>query len=432
MSVGRLARLAALVAAVSLAALASGSGLVEGAPLMELNHENFTEYLHQNPYVLVSFYAPWCGHCKKLEPKLEKVAARTDTFKVVKFDADNFYNKKISRDKYDVKSFPRVIAFAEGSHFKYQGPREEGAILGFLKKLGQDTVLELPNEFALTKFPPAEEKKINVHTSFVYLGGMSEEYKSLLRVARDRKDTTWFGRLTHPSRALLDRLGVKELPAIVAKFDGEHYRETEVLEVAENSRADDEDYDPDASVREFVDSHFTPPFHVITPPAFGALRARNLPVLMVVTDKSRQDKVVKSFSKAVADLIPQYRDRVSFAVINGEEYHSWLYYEFGVDMTSEASPALRYILYQSLEDGTGRMKQFNPETKNKVSIKEEEARRMLELGLSEEVPWTFTGEMAWARNARAKVKAFATKVYKRITNLYAVYVKGANVEAKEL
>ncbi|KAJ7475860.1 thioredoxin-like protein [Mycena latifolia] len=88
--------------------------------------------------VLVTFTAPWCGHCKNLKPTYEKVA---QTFKpesnciVANIDADDKKNKDLAQ-KYGVSSFPTIKFFPKGTTEPeaYEGGRSEADFVEFLNQ----------------------------------------------------------------------------------------------------------------------------------------------------------------------------------------------------------------------------------------------------------------------------------------------------------
>ncbi len=75
------------------------------------------ESLTKEGYVLVDFFANWCGPCKMLGPILEELSNQRDDVKIVKIDIDE--NEETPR-KFGVMSIPTLILFKDGKEVSKQ------------------------------------------------------------------------------------------------------------------------------------------------------------------------------------------------------------------------------------------------------------------------------------------------------------------------
>lgn len=113
-------------------------GANAASSVLDLIPDNFDNIvLKSGKPALVEFFAPWCGHCKKLAPIYEELATNfefaKDKISIAKVDADA--EKDLGR-KFGVQGFPTLKWFDGKSDTPtdYQGGRDLESLSSFISE----------------------------------------------------------------------------------------------------------------------------------------------------------------------------------------------------------------------------------------------------------------------------------------------------------
>ena len=109
--------------------------------VVELTKDNFEEIVTNNPFVIVDFWAPWCGPCRSFAPTYDKVS---EDHPDVVFAKVNTEEEREIAGHFQIRSIPTLMIFRDKIIiFSEAGALPESAFRELVKKAGELDMAEV-------------------------------------------------------------------------------------------------------------------------------------------------------------------------------------------------------------------------------------------------------------------------------------------------
>ncbi|CAN6883457.1 unnamed protein product [Brassica oleracea] len=283
-----------LALSISLSAASDDQFTIDGT-VLELTDSNFESAISTFDCVFVDFYAPWCGHCKRLNPELDAAAPILAKLKqpiiIAKLNADKY--TRLAR-KLEIDAFPTLMLYNHGVPMEYYGPRKADLLVRYLKKF------VAPDVAVLESNSHAKDFVEDSGTSFPVFVGFGLNQSLISGLGRKYKKKAWFAVAKDASEDVMVSYDFDKAPALVAQHPA--YNEHSVF------------YGPfeDGFLEEFVKQNFLPLILPINHDTLKLLKddERKM-VLTIVEDETHESmgkliKALRAAAHANRDLVFGY------------------------------------------------------------------------------------------------------------------------------
>jgi len=316
------------------------SSNVDESHLLLLTKDTFDDAVKNNKHLLVKFVAPWCGHCKSLAPAYAAAAKQlADSGSEIKLASVDATIEQDLAQKYDVKGYPTIKFFSDGTTFEYTGGRSQDDIISWLKKKTGPVADELKTVADLNKLKEASD--VVVIGAFKDTDG--DAAAAFLQVAKTI-DGIPFG-ITSNSDVLKELDVKKDTIVLFKKFDEGRNDLTSTID--------------EGSIHEFIQANQLPIVVDFTPETAQKIFGGDIKVHVLLFNSKKSndnDKLRDEFTTAAK----QFRGKTLFVSIDSDDEENERVLEF-FGLKSSDVPAVRLI---TLKD---EMSKFKPESSDITS-----------------------------------------------------------------
>ncbi len=244
-----------------------------------LTDATFDKAVEKYENLLVLFYAPWCGHCKKFHPEYEKAATtlRKENLYLAKVDAT--VEKKLA-EKFEIQGFPTVKLFIKGQPIEYTGGRKENEVINWMRKKTGPATKSLKTVEEVEKFQKDSDVVL------VYFGSNKADIEEFTKVARKNED---FPFAVVEAEDVIKKFTKAGTVVLFKNFDEKKRELTEVKEKA---------------IDEFIDKFSSPKVMKFDEKAAQIIFGKSLPAIMLyASEKSGKWEEYQKLMSTVSDKL---------------------------------------------------------------------------------------------------------------------------------
>ena len=100
--------------------------------IINLNQNQFQNLLNEGKTVLVDYWAPWCGYCRRIAPAYEKLAQERDDIIFAKVNIDE---EPLLANDANIEVIPTLVLYKDGKAADFViAPNSKLAIERFIEQ----------------------------------------------------------------------------------------------------------------------------------------------------------------------------------------------------------------------------------------------------------------------------------------------------------